>query len=40
MSHRGSDYVSVNAHGDIVGLVTVDDLVEVLNGTLPSLTSA
>ena len=40
MSHRGSDYVSVKAHGDIVGLVTVDDLVEVLNGTLPSLTSA
>jgi CBS domain-containing protein len=38
MSDRGTRHVSVSTDGNVVGLVTFDDLIEVLNGTLPSLT--
>jgi CBS domain-containing protein len=40
MSDKGTRHVSITVDGNVVGLVTADDLVEVLNGTLPSLTSA
>ena len=40
MSEEGTQYISVRFDGNVVGLVTAEDLVEVLNGKLPSLTNA
>ena len=40
MSDTGARRVSVRADGNVVGLVTSEDLVEVLNGKMPILANA